>query len=295
MIKLNIDKNIKYTLVGAGCSHTQGCAFTIFNDNKVKWATKALENKYNTLCTPDFITNNLTWMAKLSKYISLDKIINLGLGGYGTTTSIRHIKEYIKTKSDISDHIFIIQLQSVYRNEIINKIFDPFTTIDSVNHFLNREEIDVKFRQTYADLLFEERVQEAVYFKELLFLQNIITKLGGQVRIFFQPWYNFPTFNKKERDNIDGAFYSVDKKSFYINEHKIKKTIKNLNIISLESKNKEYSIGELLGKNIRPTLHNEDLVPDDHHLSELGNSLVAKSIFYNINNKFEAYDEETPI
>lgn len=295
MISLNIEENKKYTLVGAGCSHTQGSAFTIFNENKFQWATKALENKYNTLCTPDFITNNLTWMAKLSKYILLDKIINLGLGGYGTTTSIRYIKDYIKTKSDISDHIFIIQLQSVYRNEIINNIFDPFTTIDSVNHFLNRKEIDVKFRQTYSDLLFEERVQEAIYFKELLFLQNIITKLGGQVRIFFQPWYTFPIFSKKEIDNIDGAFYSVDKRSFYTNKHKIKQTVKNLNIISLESNNKEYSIGELLGGSIRPTLHNEDLVPDDHHLSELGNSLVAKSIFYNIDNKFDAYDEETLI
>ena len=38
-----------------------------------------------------------------------------------------------------------------------------------------------------------------------------------------------------------------------------------------------------------------NLVPDDHHLSELGNSLVAKSIFYIINNKFEAYDEEALI
>jgi hypothetical protein len=295
MIHLNIDKNKSYTLVGAGCSHTQGCAFTIYKGNKFKWATEAIKNKYNTDCTPDFVTNNLTWMAKLSKYIPVDKIINLGLGGYGTTTSVRHIKEYLKTKSNINDHIFIIQMQSVFRNEIINKIFKPHSTIDSINHFLNRKEIDAKFRQTYLDLLFEERVHEAVYFKELLFLQNIITKLGGQVRLFFQPWYTFPSLSEKEIDNIDGAFNSVDRKSFYINKHNIKNTVKSLNIIDLESSNKEHDIGELLGGDIRPTLHNEDLVPDDHHLSELGNSLVAKSIFHNINSKFKAYDEETLI
>jgi len=295
MIDLKVDKNKSYTIVGAGCSHTQGSAFTVFKENKLEWATKAIKDKYSTLCTPDFVTNNLTWMAKLSKHIPIHNIINLGLGGYGTTTSVRHIKEYLKSKTDISDHIFIIQLQNVFRNEIINKIFNPFTTIDSINHFLNRKEIDAKFRQSYLDLLFNERVEEAVYLKELLFLQNIITKLGGQVRIFFQPWYTFRIFNKKERDEIDGTFYSVDRKSFYVNEHKIKNTIENLNIISLHNNNKEYDIGELLGRNIRPTLHNENLVPDDHHLSELGNSLVAKSIFYNINNKFEAYDEETPV
>ncbi len=295
MIKLNIDKNIEYTLVGAGCSHTQGCAFTVFKDNEIEWATKAIKDKYNTPCTSDFVTNNLTWMAKLSEYLPIDKIVNLGLGGYGTTTSVRYIKDYLKNKSDISNHIFIIQLQSVYRNEIIHNVYNPHTTIDSIHHFLNREEVNVKFRQSYSDLVFNERDQEAIYFKELLFLQNIITKLGGQVRIFFQPWYNFPIFNREERDSIDGAFYSIDRKSYYTNENKIKNTVKNLNIISLESKNKEHNIGELLGSNIRPTLHNENLVPDDHHLSERGNGLVAKSIFYNINNKLEVYDEETLI
>ena len=34
MIDFNIEENKKYTLVGAGCSHTQGSAFTVLKDNK---------------------------------------------------------------------------------------------------------------------------------------------------------------------------------------------------------------------------------------------------------------------
>ena len=163
---INIDKNKSYTLVGAGCSHTQGCAFTIYKDNKFKWATEAIKNKYNTDCTPDFVTNNLTWMAKLSKYIPVDKIINLGLGGYGTTTSVRHIKEYLKTKSNINDHIFIIQMQSVFRNEIINKIFKPHSTIDSINHFLNKLDNDglIFFVVLYIPISFFLNYFRIIYF-----------------------------------------------------------------------------------------------------------------------------------
>ena len=295
MISLNIDNSKSYTLVGAGCSHTQGCAFTVYKSGKFKWATEAIKKKYSTNCTPEFITDNLTWMSKLSKYIPTNKIVNFGLGGSGTTSSLRHIKTYLLNKKDVKDHIFIIQLQSVYRNEIMTNIFSPHTVIDSVRAFLNRDVVDSKFRRQYAELLFDEQIQEAKYFRELLYLQDTLVKLGAQVRIFFQPWYRFPNFSEHTCNNIDGMYQSVDQKSFDTEELKIKDIITSLNIIDLTNSKDEYDIGALLGKNIRPTLHNEKLIPDDHHLSELGNELVAKSIFYNIDNKFKYYDEETLI
>ncbi len=188
MIKLNIDKNIEYTLVGAGCSHTQGCAFTVFKDNEIEWATKAIKDKYNTPCTSDFVTNNLTWMAKLSEYLPIDKIVNLGLGGYGTTTSVRYIKDYLKNKSDeviigIDSDKRVKELKGPHRpinNERDRKLMlESLSFVDSVLIFDSADELELLVKTISPDLMVvgsdyrDRHVVGGEYAKKLEFFEKI--------------------------------------------------------------------------------------------------------------------------
>ena len=285
----NLVFNKPVTLVGVGCSHTQGCAFTEMhrdsgeNDTIIKWASQELEEKYGKECTSEFITNNLTWMAKLKKHIPISKIINFGFGGLGTTTSLRAVKNYISIVPDLSNHLFIFQLQSTYRNEILWK-GDGTVRMDSARHFLSYNTfLEPKFLNDVATFLVDEQMDTYMYMLELFYLQNILEKLGAEVRFFYNCFYSPISINESATNMISNAFYIYKRTSY---EKKLTgppsfdNFVEKLNIINLES------IGDKLVP--RPTLHNEGLLKDDHHLSEIGNEIVAESLFENINNKVKS-------
>ena len=284
MKKIVFDKPV--TLVGVGCSHTQGCAFATMaadsTDEKtiITWASEKLREKYGEECTPEFITNNLTWMSKLKKHIPITEIINFGFGGFGTTTSLRAVKNYISLTPDLRNHLFIFQLQSTFRNEVLWK-GDGTVRMDSARHFISFNTfLDKKFLNNVSTFLIDEQMDTYMYMLELFYLQNILENLGAEVRFFYNCFYSPILIDKSTSDMISNAFY-IYKKASYEKELTGPPTfddfIKQLNIIDLSN------IGDKLVP--RPTLHNEGLLEEDHHLSEKGNEIVAESLFENINNK----------
>ena len=90
------------TLIGLGCSHTQGCAFYKgFNPldemgiktqvvPKLEFITDEIKEKYNgEYTTHEWVTENLTWIGKLNKHLKYDKLLNFGMGGIGIEANIR--------------------------------------------------------------------------------------------------------------------------------------------------------------------------------------------------------------
>jgi len=274
--------NRPVTLVGVGCSHTQGCAFTKgFSNRELHWASPALEEKYNRPCTSDYITNNLTWMAKLKKYINVEKIINFGFGGMGTTSSLRSVRNYITKKESLIDHLFIFQLQSTFRNEVTFHYTDEIRR-DSMRHFISYSPplFKKEYLNFFATYLVDEQTDTYDYILELYYLQNILEKLGAQVRIFYNCFYSPLLIEKEKAERVDKSFNNFRKTGYekkLIDIPKFDKIVDNLNIIDLEG------VGEKMVP--RPSLHNEGLLENDWHLSEKGNEIIAEFIFKNFNNK----------
>lgn len=270
------------TLVGVGCSHTQGCAFTKgFSNGKLEWASPALEEKYNRPCTSNYITNNLTWMAKLKKHINIKKIINFGFGGMGTTSSLRSVRNYISLKESLNNHLFIFQLQSSFRNEVTFH-YNGEIRRDSIRHFISYSPSLFKkeYLNFFATHLVDEQTDTYNYILELYYLQNILEKLGAQVRIFYNCFYSPLLIEKEKAERVDKSFNNFRKTGYekkLIDIPKFDKIVDNLNIIDLEG------VGERMVP--RPSLHNEGLLENDWHLSEKGNEIVAEFIFENFNNK----------
>ena len=274
------------TLIAAGCSHTQGCAFVKKrkHGNKVVWASQALKDKYKVKPDFSFITENLTYMGKLKKFLPIDKIVNFGYGGQGTDSTLRAINNYLIKTDSLTNHLFIIQLQEVWRNEIVYT-FNKKTRMWTVKHFalINDEKEYSKLKKEFLTYLFHVKFEFAKYLRQLLYLQNIIEKSGGQVRIFFQPFYKPINYTFSEKKLIENLYYDYLTQGFekkLQKLHTLDELSNTLNIIE------NYSIGDDLMKyGTRPTLHNEGLLDNDHHLSEIGNEILAENLYKNINNK----------
>ena len=123
------------TLIGLGCSHTQGCAFYKgFNPldemgiktqvvPKLEFITDEVKKKYNgEYTTHEWVTENLTWIGKLNKHLKYDKLLNFGMGGIGIEANIRTIRNYIFKVGDLSNHLIIHQLPHFDRSEFLLKV-----------------------------------------------------------------------------------------------------------------------------------------------------------------------------
>lgn len=288
------------TLVGVGCSHTQGSAFSKYvkdkNDNiqDIEWATEQLANKYKVPCTRSFVTNNLTWMAKLKDYIKIKKILNFGYGGLGTTSSITAVKNYITKNISLENHLFIFQLQDTYRNEIYVKnksdVYQPLT----LGLLLGGEYIEKELNKKYFDKFVSEKIDTFFYLRELFYLQNILEKLGAQVRIFGPPFYNIKPYSNLEIKDIKNILEYTERISYektLQNLKSIEEVFSNLNIINTDN-----MVDGISRNRKRPTLENENLVENDLHFSETGNAIVAEYLFKNFNNKEDSniFYEKTP-
>lgn len=292
MDKLDLSK--EYTLVGVGCSHTQGCAFTSDfrsnNPNEIKWANSKIAEKFNVECSREYITNNLTWMAFLKNHLKVSKIINLGYGGFGTTTTIRSLQNLILNTPNLENFLIIIQLEYPYRDELFlnsdygylyHAVKEYLISNDRAHLFSN------EVKSLFAKYFYSDTFSFIEHLYQLYYMQVILEKLGASVRIFGQPWFDLDhiSINQHEIDKIQEAYNYYSQTGFEKDIQgpiSIIELFNKLNIVNTEGMS--YILKDKDFKN-PPTLHHEYNIEGDHHLSEIGNEMVAKHLFYNLDNK----------
>ena len=275
------------TLVGIGCSHTAGTAFL---DGLTKsrdgswieltggWASIPLAEKYKDgEPTMEWITNNLTWMAKLNNKLGCDKIVNLGVGGQGLDMNIMNMKSYIDKQEDLSGHVFIHQIPSMSRVNIINFV----TSVNEwrwspIKHLLDSKGSSV---MNFFDNYFNEDFHTLNNFYEVYYLQKQIEKLGGKYYCFSLDMRGLYSTYPSELQTLDRFAkheYMVNSDSIYF-EGKLqarlpfKKIISNINWLDFRNKDDR----DFQNKR----LDDQGLVPDDYHFTEDGNEALANLIF----------------
>ena len=275
------------TLVGIGCSHTAGTAFL---DGLTKsrdgswleltggWASIPLAEKYKDgEPTMEWITNNLTWMAKLNNKLGCDKIVNLGVGGQGLDMNIMNMKSYIDKQEDLSGHVFIHQIPSMSRVNIINFV----TSVNEwrwspIKHLLDSKGSSV---MNFFDNYFNEDFHTLNNFYEVYYLQKQIEKLGGKYYCFSLDMRGLYSTYPSELQTLDRFAkheYIMNSDSIYF-EGKLqarlpfKKIISNINWLDFRNKDDR----DFQNKR----LDDQGLVPDDYHFTEDGNEALANLIF----------------
>ncbi len=275
-------------LVGIGCSHTAGTAF-LKGLSKSKdgswleltkgWASKPLAKKYKDGApTMKWITNHLTWMAKLNNKLGCDKIVNFGVGGQGLDMNLMNIKSYIDKQEDLSGHIFIHQIPSMSRVNILN--FIKYRDINEWRWTPIKDLLNLKGPSImeFFDYYFNEDFYTFNNFYELYYLQRQIEKLGGKYHCFsldmVGPYSSYPSelepldrFEKYEKTmNSDSIYFEGELQA----RLPFKKIISDINWLNIKIK----WDGSFQNKR----LHDQGLVPDDHHFAEDGNEVLADLI-----------------
>ena len=275
------------TLVGIGCSHTAGTAFL---DGLTKskdgswleltggWASIPLAEKYKDgEPTMEWITNNLTWMAKLNNKLGCDKIVNLGVGGQGLDMNIMNMKSYIDKQEDLSGHVFIHQIPSMSRVNIINFLkSDNKWGWTPIKFLLDSKGSSV---MNFFDNYFNEDFHTLNNFYEVYYLQKQIEKLGGRYYCFSLDMHGLYSTYPGELQTLDRFAkheYMVNSDSIYF-EGKLqarlpfKKIISNINWLDFRNKDDR----DFQNKR----LDDQGLLPDDYHFTEDGNEALANLIF----------------
>lgn len=281
-------------LVGAGCSHTQGDAFINIlkpkNENG-EWElrTDDLKTFYGRdFISEKFITNELSWMAKLNKYLKYDKILNFGLGGRGVEAVIRSLRSYTYNIGDLSNHLIVIQLPVLTRVEILNRIGNDLT-----RSFSNYE-VCVLFPQqpnsmkgldrikNYFMNHFNSEYYEYKFLNDIYFLQDYLEMKGAKVfTTTYNPIENFDDlFNRFEilKGKDDWLSYFTPENVFNAELHtppKITEIVKKINWLFCNK-----SIKKDLENS---TLKNVGLHDWDSHYAESGNEIWAKNIYMGLN------------
>ena len=275
------------TLVGIGCSHTAGTAFL---DGLTKskdgswleltggWASIPLAKKYKDgEPTMEWITNNLTWMAKLNNKLGCDKIVNLGVGGQGLDMNIMNMKSYIDKQEDLSGHVFIHQIPSMSRVNIINFLkSDNKWGWTPIKFLLDSKGSSI---MNFFDNYFNEDFHTLNNFYEVYYLQKQIEKLGGKYYCFSLDMHGLYSSYPGELQTLDRFAkheYMVNSDSIYF-EGKLqarlpfKKIISNINWLDFRNKDDR----DFQNKR----LDDQGLLPDDYHFTEDGNEALANLIF----------------
>lgn len=281
-----VTKNKAFRLIGAGCSHTQGCAYGLLGDN-IEWINDTVAKQMGVPCSQRYITDNLTWMAGLKRHINIGKIYNFGFGGAGTTSVLRALKNFIVKVNDFSDLIVIVQIANPIRDEMhfrvnSNRDWDVINVKELVHNRdrllgsdFNMEEFGRTFLLNQLNLPF--RALDYLY--ELYYLQNIFEKLGAHFRVFYGPFGGLEAtlddlrqYEKAYYKRYSSLGYERDIQGIISPSEMLQK----LNIINVE-----------LIKSKPHTLQSEGLVKNDTHLSKRGNELLADAIFKGLNDKYE--------
>ena len=299
------------TLIGLGCSHTQGCAFYKgFNPldemgiktqvvPKLEFITDEVKKKYNgEYTTHEWVTENLTWIGKLNKHLKYDKLLNFGMGGIGIEANIRTIRNYIFKVGDLSNHLIIHQLPHFDRSEFIIKLQNFKSFEDEKTDIESFEKIGVSTMMNFVSgdyfKLEEDYIKQVMlksydtnfnafkFIWEIYQLQDLIESKGGEYRCFSLD-FNWDGKTSKPND-INKSINEVDKfrniiEGDYLTYHPketnfphIKEVIDRINWLPLN--------GGIELKNQRLT--DIDLVKGDGHFTEEGNENIANYLFNGI-------------
>jgi len=316
MEKLKFNTRSEKILVTAGCSHTQGSAFIKSNFWKAETGKKnqkgeklyelasfKLKQKYGKdFVTSDWLSKNLTWGGKLAKILKIKTLYNFGLGGMGIDAVVRSITNYTKDFISLRDHLFVIQIPSPERREIIaneykvhqrqnDVLIKDNWSITNIKHYANLYgdqfgfANDQDFKKEYYLRHYNSKFVQAESFKQLVVLQKYIEGKGGQVRLFVRPFTNLIPLQIEDEKDYGKLYYNYENISFHTEEIKhlsFKEMYDTLNLINLDSLPK-YRLKSKCQK--QWTLNSDGTLIGDHHYNELGNEALASCIYNNFENK----------
>jgi len=287
MRKVNLEGRY-YTLIGCGCSHTQGSAYVQLGDN-MDWVNeKVAANFKDQPCTAEFITENLTWMGKLKHHINIKKIYNFGFAGSGTTSVLRALKNYIANNNTFEDVLVIVQIANPVRDEIhFRKTLDSkWEAINLKNIIHHKPDLPQKvdfefcdFLETYLNNFVNLEFRILDYLYELYYLQKTFETLGGYFRVFYGSFGNI-NISLKSLKEYENAYYKRYTSLGF------ERDIQGI-IPPMEMLDKLNIIDVKPAKASDFTLHSEGLVDGDKHYNDIGNGILASAIHAGINTKYD--------
>jgi len=302
------------TLIGLGCSHTQGCAFLKYDDihaemkphldrdTKTRWASEQLQEHYNsTHTTLGWLTDNITWMAKLNKLLKYDRILNFGQGGLGVESNIRNMRNYIFQQNDLSNHLVIHQVPSFTRCELPAKKWDNVWIVTTWLQGLYNPAVDRNLYEIIKNFWVEE-FYAYKFIWEIYHLQELIESKGGEYRCWTMdypdsentPWPKTEVNNRLDKLRKWGELFVNDEhpyESRYQNSPDIEKVLRRINWLYIVDPDWWSEKGAKAISN--HTLNREGLLPGDDHYSEKGNEILAKGIYNSLqifNGRREYYE-----
>jgi hypothetical protein len=316
MEKIKFNTRSEKILVTAGCSHTQGSAFlksNYFNSktglrNKkgeklYEFASYKLKKKYGKdFITSEWLSKNLTWGGKLAKLLKTDNVYNFGLGGLGIDGVCRSIYNYTKDIVSLRDHLFVIQVPSPDRQEIIaneykvhqrpnDQLIEDKWGFTNIKHYANLYgdkfgfANDQDFKKEYYLRHYNAKFVQTESLKQLIVLQQYIESKGGHVRMFVKPFTNLIPLEISDEEEYGNLYHNFESIAFHSEEVKhlsFKEIYDTLNIINLQDL-QSYRIKAKCQK--QWTLHSDGTLVGDHHYNELGNQALAQCIYNNFENK----------
>ena len=274
-------------LIGVGCSHTQGCAFTKneLNVEEHELATNALKEKYNTSHVDTKFLTNVSWVGKLGKKMKVDKVYNFGYGGWGIESGIRALRSYCFKVDSLKNHTIVFQIPSPTRKEVTYSSFDKAVpvrvdTVGNVTSFESKAPYKEAFLEHYVD--FENIEGNMIY--ELYFLQDYLELKGAKVRFFDHPFSDWGIQTTNQSDSFKTGYrewFGKSYEKFATELPDLPAVFNKLNLMDLSdfyNKDENYEN--------EGTLHHEGLKKDDAHYSETGNERLAKVIFKRLDKKY---------
>ncbi len=272
----------KKVLVAGGCSHTQGSAFTkTVLAEKLEWKNDKIAQLYPVECTSDYITQNLTWMGKIKGKLGIEEVYNFGFGGLGTLSTIDKIWNYCDKVEDLSDHLFVLQLQSIFRNQVYYHS-EKGLKIDTLRHLLNSDHLELNTRMLYEHHFIDEDIEEYYYYRDLSKLQRYVESRGASFRVIDLPWWRIAQWDQNDIDKIEIINEEVNRIGFekkLQKEKKVLELINSLNIINLK---------DIPDYGLKPedniTMHTAGFIEGDFHYTEEGNERLSNVIADNIDN-----------
>ena len=278
--KITITKGTVF--IGAGCSHTQGCAFT---DNKVKvelheLASDALKEKYGDEKKPSSFITDLSWVGMVGKALKAERVYNFGFGGWGIESVIRAIRNYTFKVKDLKNHIIIIQIPSPTRKEVTiqqsNEKEVTVTNVQSATSFDSK----IPYKEAFLDHYVDFEIIEGNMINELYFLQDYLESKGAVVRFFDHPFDDWAIQTTNQNETYQYGYREWTNKSYHKYETEMIDLPDLYNSLNLLDLSDFYNYDETAKEVVENdgTLHREGLLQGDMHYSELGNQRLSKKI-----------------
>tara|TARA_Y100001972_G_C7634493_1_gene318498 strand:+ start:346 stop:1323 length:978 start_codon:yes stop_codon:yes gene_type:complete len=303
MNKIKFSPRIEKTLVVAGCSHTQGTAYfkSIIHPEVKKgkttyeFASQQLKDKYKRdRFTTEWLSKKLTWGGKLAELLEIDRLLNFAFGGMGIDAICRAIYNYGVREITFRNHLFVIQIPSTDRKEILFLEGKKWIRSTAKDLAIQGEGDEWGFtegdpqKKIFATKYYDVNLYEIEGYTQLLHLQDYINSKGGQVRFITKPFNDIITDKKSQEEKWKKSLEDFNGISFHkehTNSFNFTDILKNLNIIDTE-KLEEYRKKYFNKKEANWTLHTDKTLIGDHHYNESGNTCLAACIYDNLDNKF---------